>query len=717
MTTRERLSPLAYRHEPDLALTRHPHRKSVCPHDCPSACAIEVDIRADGTIGRLRGQKQNTYTDGVICAKVARYAERNHHPDRLLYPLIRVGAKGAGQWRRASWDEALDLVAARFREAEQRFGPETVWLNFYAGTMGQVQRDGINRLRHAKGYSNQFDSFCTNMAWTGYAMGTGSIRGADPREMAKSDCVVIWGTNAVSTQVNVMTHAMKARKERGAKIVAIDIYQSPTLKQADLPLVLRPGTDGALACAVMHILFRDGYANREYLARYADDAEGLEAHLKSRGPEWAAAITGLSIQEIEAFAQLVGTTPKTFFRLGYGFTRQRNGTINMHAASCIPVVTGAWLHEGGGAFHNNAAIFGLNKDVMQGAANADASRRWLDQGKIGRILTGDESALNGGPPVTALFIQNTNPANVAPEQRLVIEGLKRDDLFTVVHEQFMTDTARYADVVLPATTFLEHDDVYKGGGHQHVLFGPKLIDAPGETRENLFVHEELAKRLGVADAAGFGHTAREHVDIMLADSGKKPRADWGDDNWIDLQPDFETSHFIHGFGHADGKFRFKPDWLSTPAPDRPADRLGLLGPLERLPVFPDHVDLNEAADATHPFKLATSPARNFLNSTFAETPTSAKNERRPELMMHPDDAAPLGVTDGARVEIGNTRAKLVLHARLTPEAKRGTVIAEGLWPNSAHERGEGINVLVGADSCAPYGGVAYHDVKVWIRGL
>ena len=230
--------------------------KSVCPHDCPSACALDVEILADGTIGRLRGQKENTYTDGVICAKVARYAERQHHPDRLLYPLIRTGKKGDGQWRRASWDDALDLVAAKFLEAEQKHGPETVWLNFYAGTMGQVQRDGINRLRHAKAYSNQFDSFCTNTAWTGFVMGTGSLRGVDPREMAKSDCVVIWGTNAVSTQVNVMTHAMKARKERGAKIVAIDIYESPTLKQADLALILKPGTDGALACAVMHILFR-----------------------------------------------------------------------------------------------------------------------------------------------------------------------------------------------------------------------------------------------------------------------------------------------------------------------------------------------------------------------------------------------------------------------------------------------------------------------------
>ena len=691
--------------------------KSVCPHDCPSCCALDVELLSDGGIGRLRGQKENTYTDGVICAKVARYADRIHHPDRLLHPLIRTGGKGEGRWKRASWDAALDLVAERFLEAEKRHGPETVWLNYYAGTMGQVQRDGINRLRHAKGYSNHFGTFCTNMAWTGYAMGTGSIRGVDPREMAKSDCVVIWGTNAVSTQVNVMTHAMKARKERGAKIVAIDVYDSPTLKQADLPLILKPGSDGALACAVMHVLFRDGHADRAYLARFTDDATGLEAHLATRTPQWAAALTGLAVEQIEDFAALVGKTPKTFFRLGYGFTRQRNGTVNMHAASCIPAITGAWQHEGGGAFHNNAAIWGFDKSLLEGDQWADPARRWLDQSKIGRVLTGDKDALDGGPPVTALFIQNTNPANVAPEQRRVVAGLKRDDLFTVVHEQFMTDTAQLADVVLPATMFLEHDDLYRGGGHQHIIFGPKLVEAPGEARENLHVIEELAKRLGVGDREGFGLSAREHVDRILAYSGHPPVDEWGDNNWIDVQPDFRASHFLDGFGHLDGKFRFRPDWLNTPAPDRPAPRLGPQGPVGALPEFPDHVPVNELPDGDHPFRLATSPARNFLNSTFAETPKSLANEGRPDVMIHPADAAEHGLEDGQLVEIGNQRGEVALHLRISSDAKRGTLIAEGLWPNSAHLRGEGINVLTSADSVAPYGGTAYHDTKVWIRAV
>ncbi len=334
---------------------------TVCPHDCPSACALDIDLTPDGRIGRVRGAADNSYTAGVICAKVARYSERLYHPGRLMFPKRRVGAKGEGNWQEISWEAALDEIADAFVKAEAKHGSEAIWPYFYAGTMGQVQRDSIERLRHAKKYSGFFGTICTNMAWTGYVMGTGALRGPDPREMAKSDCVVIWGTNAVSTQVNVMTHAVKARKERGAKIVVIDIYDNPTMKQADMALTVRPGTDAALACAVMHIAFRDGYADRDYMAKYADDPAGLEDHLKTKTPEWASAITGLSVEEIETFGKLVGTTEKTFFRLGYGFARQRNGTVAMHAALSISTVLGCWQYEGGGAFHNNGEIFRLNK--------------------------------------------------------------------------------------------------------------------------------------------------------------------------------------------------------------------------------------------------------------------------------------------------------------------------------------------------------------------
>ncbi|SFT73872.1 molybdopterin oxidoreductase family protein [Mesorhizobium sp. YR577] len=688
---------------------------SACPHDCPSTCALNVEILDGNRIGRLHGAKDNSYTAGVICAKVARYADRIHHPNRLMKPLVRAGAKGEGSWKDSSWEAALDLVAEKFIRAEEKLGSETVWPYFYAGTMGLVQRDGIDRLRHAKKYSGFFASICTNLAWTGYVLGTGALRGSDPREIAKSDCVVIWGTNAVVTQVNVMTHAVKARKERGTKIVVIDIYETATMKQADMALVLKPGTDGALACAVMHVLFRDGFADRDYLEKYTDDPKGLEAHLASRTPQWAAAITGLSVEEIEDFARLVGTTKKTFFRLGYGFARQRNGSVNMHAALSIPAVTGAWQYEGGGAFHSNSGIFKLNGELLEGTKLRDPKIRYLDHSRIGPVLTNAEDALYGGPPVTAMLIQNTNPVNVAPEQRLVTQGFLRDDLFTCVHEQFMTDTAKLADVVLPATMFLEHDDIYKGGGNQHITLGPKLVEPPEGPRTNHYVIEELAKRLGVSHLPGFGMTEREHIDHMLSKRGLGDFDSLEASRWVDMQPEFEDAHFLNGFGHPDGKFRFKPQWNGGAAPNRPPKSMGVFGPVEQLPEFPDHVDLIEVADAEHPFRLATSPARNFLNSTFAETPVSREKEGRPELLIHPEDATALGVATGDRVEIGNPRGEVVLHARLFETIRRGVVIAEGIWPNSAHERGEGINVLTGADAPAPYGGAAVHDNKVWVR--
>lgn len=688
---------------------------SACPHDCPSTCALDVEVLDDGRIGRIHGAKDNSYTAGVICAKVARYAERIHHPDRLLKPLVRAGAKGEGQWKEASVEVVLDLIAENFLKAEERYGSEAVWPYYYAGTMGLVQRDGINRLRHAKRYSGQFDSFCTNMAWTGFTMGTGRLTGPDPREMAKSDCVVIWGTNAVATQVNVMTHAVRARKERGAKIVVVDVYDNATMRQADMGLIVKPGTDGALACAVMHILFRDGLADREYLNEFSDDPAGLESHLQSRGPAWAAEITGLPAADIEDFAALVGRTKRSYFRLGYGFTRNRNGAANMHAVASIATVLGAWKHEGGGAFHSNSDIFRLDTSEIKGTGLADPSVRYLDQSKIGRVLTGDTEALNGGPPVAAMLVQNTNPANVAPEQRRVVDGMRRDDLFVAVHEQFMTDTAKLADVVLPATMFLEHDDIYRGGGHQHVVLGPKLVEPPAGPLTNHYVINELAKRLGVAGRPGFGRTERELISALLDKRGLGTFDMLREARWADLQPSFEESHFLHGFAFPDGKFRFRPDWSNTPAPNRPPASMGLQGPVGGLPTFPDHATMIEAADAAHPFRLATSPARQFLNSTFTETPGSRQREGRPELMLHPDDAATLGIADGDAVELGNERGEVLLHARLFDGMRRGVVIAEGIWPNSAHVRGEGINVLTGADAVAPYGGAAFHDTKVWLR--
>jgi anaerobic selenocysteine-containing dehydrogenase len=682
---------------------------SACPHDCPSTCALEVELIDERTIGRVRGAKDNDYTAGVICAKVARYAEREHHKDRLLHPLRRTGVKGSGQFAPISWDDALDLVAEAFQKAEQKHGAQAVWPYQYAGTMGLLMRDGINRLRHVKKYSGFHSSICVNPAYAGFAAGTGLLTGPDPREMAKSDLVVIWGTNAVNTQVNVMTHAVRARKERGAKIAAVDVYMNGTMEQADLAVLVKPGTDGALACAVMHCLFRDGKADWDYLNKYTDAPRELEAHLRTRDPAWASAITGAPVATIEEFARLIGERKRAFFRLGYGFSRSRNGAANMHAASCIAAVTGAWQLEGGGAFHINADIYKIDKTLVEGLDVWDRSVRMLDQSRVGAILTGDADALRHGPPVTAMIVQNTNPLSVCPDQNKVKQGFAREDLFVCVHEQFMTETAKMADVVLPATTFLEHDDIYRGGGHQYLILGPKLVEPPGECRNNHEVISSLAKRLG-AEHRGFTMTPRELIDHMLQVSKRGTLAELEAKRWIDCQPPFRKAHFLDGFAWPGGKFRFKPDWKNVPFRSPYHG-----GPVDEMPKLPDHWTVIEQADEAHPFRLATSPSRGFLNSTFNETPTSLAQEKRPNVMIHPDDASAYGIGDGDEVVLGNTRGQVRLHARLFAGVRRGVLIAESIWPNSAYPDGCGINTLTGADSIAPYGGAAFHDNKVWIK--
>ena len=684
-------------------------RHSTCPHDCPSACALDVEV-VDGTsIGRVRGSKKQTYTAGVICAKVARYAERVHHPERLLYPMRRTGPKGSGQFARISWDEALDEITARFNAAEAEFGSESVWPYYYAGTMGLVMRDGLNRLTHTKKYSRFYGTICATIARAGYAAGVGAIAGVDPREMVKSDLIVIWGTNPVSTQVNVMTHASRARKERGAKIAAVDIYDNETMKQADIKIILRPGTDAAFACGVMHVLFRDGLADRTYMAHYTDCPNELEAHLRTRTPQWASDICGVPVSEIEAFAHLIGSTPRTFFRLGYGFTRSRNGAAQMHAALCIPAVTGAWQHEGGGAFFNNGSIWRFNESMIEAHDAIDPTIRRLDQSKIGPILTGDPVALKGGPPVKAMLIQNTNPVTVTPEQNLVRKGFLREDLFVAVHEQFMTETAQLADLVLPATMFVEHDDLYYGGGHQHISVGRKLIEPPGECRSNHEVLQGLASRLGV-DHPGFAMTPRELIDETLRRSGHGGIEQLEADIWRDLQPDFRASHFLDGFAHHDKKFHFRADWARVPLAHD-----DIVEATKDMPALPDHWRVIEEPDEAHPFRLATSPSRSYLNTSFTETPSSRAREGAPSVMMHPRDAAMLGVADGDAVTLGNGRGETTLVAKLFEVVQRGVLIAESIHPNAAHIGGKGINSLTGSEAVAPYGGAAFHDNKVWVK--
>jgi anaerobic selenocysteine-containing dehydrogenase len=677
---------------------------SVCPHDCPSTCALDVERLSPTRIGKVRGSADNSYTAGVVCAKVARYAERQHHPDRLAFPMRRIGAKGEGigAFERIAWDQALDETAAALQKAAARHGLETVWPYFYAGTMGLVQRDGIERLRHAMGYSRMLSTICVSLSDAGWFAGVGVRRGVDSREVAESDLIVVWGGNPVSTQVNLMTHISRARKQRGAKLVVIDPYRTGTAEVADLHIMPRPGTDAAVACAVMHVLFKEGLADRDYLERYTDVPGELEAHLQSRGPEWAEAISGVPAATIVDFARLYGATKRSYIRVGYGFTRSRNGSAQMHAVTCLPAVTGAWRHRGGGALYANGALYKLDRTLIEGLDVKDPNTRNLDQSRIGPILTGDKKDLGEGPPVTALLVQNTNPMVVCPDTNKVRQGFARDDLFICVHEQFMTDTAKMADVLLPATTFLEHDDIYTSSGHTHLQLARKVVEPYAESRPNHFVICELAKRLG-AKHRGFELSEWEIIEESLSLSGLPSTAQFHDGRWLDCALPFEEGHFLTGFGHPDGKFRFKPDWKAVGVAHA------------EMPVLPDQAALIDAADGEHPFRLVAAPARQFLNSTFTETPGSLSREGRPTAMVHPADCLRLGVGDGDRVRLGNRLGSIVIHVRIFDGLQPGVVVVESIWPNAAFEEGGGINTLTSADAGPPKGGAVFHDTAIWVR--
>lgn len=676
--------------------------RSTCPHDCPSTCGLLVERLSDGAIGKVKGDPDHDYTRGVICAKVSRYRERNHHPDRLMKPLLRIGEKGRGReaFAEIDWSEALDRVADGIQRAIAQHGSESVWPYQYAGTMGLIQRQSINKLRHVANFSGQRETICSALAVPGVIAGIGSRRGVDSREMAESELIVLWGCNAVHTQVNVMHFVSEARR-KGAKLVVIDPYYNATAAKADQHLMLRPGTDAALACATMNVLIEEGMADRQFMAEFTDADAAFFEHLDARTPAWAADITGLSAEQIVDFARLFGSTRKSYIRLGYGHTRSRNGAMSMHAAQCLASVTGSWHERGGGALQATG-VYHMNTDVMTGAEYADSRIRELDQSRIGPILDGSGPEMQGAPPVAALLIQNTNPVTVAPESTRVRDGFMRDDLFIAVHEQFMTDTASMADVVLPATTFLEHDDLYIAGGHTYMGLGLKLVESPGETRPNTWVIRELAERLGVSHPH-FAMTDLEQIDALLEASGYPPHTAFEDGVRLDCALPEDKAHFRDGFDHPDGRFHFYADWQS-------------LGDSEnRLPRLPDYVDLLEQASEQFPYRLVTAPARWFLNTSFTEGRENRRREGEPRILMHPDDLGVLGLASGDWAEIGNARASLALPVNAFAGVQRGVVIVHSIWPHSSYRDGMGVNALIGADSPPPDGGAAFHDTAVFVR--
>jgi anaerobic selenocysteine-containing dehydrogenase len=427
-------------------------------------------------------------------------------------------------------------------------------------------------------------------------------------------------------------------------------------------------------------------------------------HLAARSPAWAAAITGLDACEIEHFARLYCTTQRAYIRLGYGFSRSRNGAASMHAVTCLPTVTGKWPHEGAGALWSYRSIYNWDRTLIEGLDAMDSATRILDMSRLASILTGDRDALCGGPPVHAMLIQNSNPATVAPDTNRVRRGFMREDLFVAVHEQFMTETAQLADIVLPATMFMEHNDLYQAGGHSHIQIGEKLIEPPGECRSNHALLQGLAARLG-AHHHGFEMGAMEIIDWTLRASGWPDAKTVLNRHWVDVALPIAEAHFHNGFPQPDRRFHFAPDWRA-------------IGPgWARMPTLPDYMPTTDEATAERPFRMVTAPARQFLNTTFTETSTSREREGRPTVLLHPADATRLDIADGERVRLGNARGEVVLHARLFDGLQPGVLVAESVWPNAAFEGGIGINALTSDDPAPPMGGAVFHDTAVWLRSV
>ncbi|MBF0589113.1 MAG: molybdopterin-dependent oxidoreductase [Magnetococcales bacterium] len=672
------------------------HHHVTCPLDCPGACALVVETNQKGQLERIRGNPEHPFTQGLICAKTAHYQAIQEGP-RILKPMIRTGPKGSGQFRTCDWPEAMTLITKRLQQTVARYGAQAVWPFRYGGTMGVVQQQAIDRLTHRAGFSRQNDTICYTIGFSGWQAGVGAAIGPNPLEMAQSDHIILWGINAVATHINLMPLINKARKQ-GATFTVVDPYRNETARKADHHLAPKPGTDGALAVAMMHVLLDEGLADRDYLARMSDFDPTIEAHIQSRSPQWAAAITGLKAEEIRRFARAYGQAKAPFIRAGLGMSRQGNGAVNLHAISCLPTLTGSWQVTGGGALFATGDAFPISKEPVrqtQWMDHGDLTRA-LDMSRIGAILTDSELA----PPVKSLIVFNANPAVTAPDSGRVLAGLKRKDLFTVVHEQIMTDTAKLADIILPASTFLEHEDLYKSYGQYTLQHAVPTLAPRGAARSNHDLVNDLARRLGYDDAPFQWSSAKMVAEVLKA-SQLPPREQWGEMPWIDCAPDWKKAHFQEGFPQPDGRFHFRPNWSNS-----------------QMPSLPDHWPVNrrdrQDEAQRYPLDFMTPPAKHTLNGTFTESQNHRHRQGPPHIKMHPSDAEVRHIQQGDQVRVFNDLGGLTFTAQLTDEVPPGLCLSEGLYRHDDFPEGVGINRLSHAQPVAPNGGPALHDNRIQI---
>ena len=657
----------------------------------------------DGVAIKVQGDPLHPFTDGSLCTKVAHYPERTYAPDRLKHPLRRVGPKGRGEFRRIRWDEALEEIAARLKALAAE-NPETILPLSYAGTMGLVQYMSMDRRFFNKLGASQLDrTLCSSAGKAGIKVTLGGSYGMDPEHYVDSKLIVIWGSNPIASNLHFWSRAQEA-KRRGAKLVAIDPYRSLTAEKCTQRIALLPGTDGALALGMMNVLVAEGLIDREYIEKYTLGFEKLAERLPRYTPEWTATTCGITVEEVVRLARDYGTMKPAAIRLNYGMQRHSGGGIAARTIACLPALTGAWRDPAGGILLTTADNYHFDHAALERPDLMPAKRpRVFNHSKLGDALTAAE------PPVRALIVYNNNPVAVCPDSRKVIEGFTREDLFCVVMDSFLTDTADYADIVLPATTQLEHTDIHKSYGHLYVLANNPAIEPVGESLANSEVFRRLAARMGFEEACF--RDSDEDIARQAIGSGHANLAgmDWESlkqNGWQRLALPEKFAPFACGNFHTpSGKCEFYSESLKAQG----IDPLPFYNPPAELP------SSNPQLAKKYPLSFLSPPVRNFLNSSFANMARFRDAEGEPSLELHAADAAQRGIADGDTVRVFNDRGSFTLRARVNGKPRRGVVVAPSVWWKKFSRDRRNANDLTSQRTADLGGAATFYDCLVEVE--
>ena len=645
--------------------------RGACPHDCPDTCAMLITVES-GRAVRVAGDPEHPFTQGFLCAKVNRYVERTYHEDRLRTPMRRVGPKGSGQFAPISWTDALDEIATRLSAiAQSSNGPQAILPYSYAGTMGLVQGSSMDfRFFHLLGASKLDRTICSMAGTVGMRMTVGANIGADSEGVPDSDLILLWGTNTLTANPHLWPFILKA-KERGARIICIDPIQTRTALQCDEWIPIRPGADAALALGMMHVIFARGLEDRDYLERYTLGHEAMRERAAEWNPARTAQVTGLSEETIVSLGERFGRARAAFIRVNYGLQRHAGGGMAVRTIACLPAVTGHWRRAGGGVQLSTSANFQFNRAALE-RPDLSPPTRTINMIRLGDALTRDDAGV-GGPPVKALVVYNSNPAAVAPDRNAVLRGLARDDLFTVVLEHFQTDTADWADIVLPATTQLEHWDIHFAYGHHYVTLNRPSIAPIGEAKPNSEIFRLIAARMGMTNPLLQDDDISLIKQALASQSPKLEGVTFDtllERGWTRLN--VPTPYLPY----ADGQF-------PTPSGkcELYSERLAAMG-LDPLPTYTppyESVERDPALVKRFPLTLISSPAHTFLNTTFVNVTSLRRQAREPEVLLHPADAERRAIVSGAMVTVHNDRGAFLAKARVEPSIREGVAWAPSIW--------------------------------------